>query len=495
MFKNNLYSILLIPALLSSNYLIKAMEDPNFGSTNAPMEVSELDVPLLEPDSPSTSQQVSNDLENYQIEAAEEPREDEGHNIGRENQIASLKELAAKFIASKLMNDIRNRQNYTEYLGCLNNEVKELVLKALLEEESVLLWKVLPCNIAVQNASEVFWIRKIIVLDNDRLLVFYQESHTIYRIKIWDMKSQEWVNNNFNLPEVRISNMLVAKDLKTLIIQCFDDRDYIIVYNLVDKEIVSKIVPDSKILSFTLAGQDQLICCTSYNGRVSVFDISTTKKVLSFETSLGDSGFLIDCIDDVIVVVSIDSGIVGWRLRCDQGSVWRANEIVRYIPSPNIVLRGALLIDKKNILIDFLHDYFTWHLYSFPDCKPVECNLLKAVKCRSINTDYMLNRRLSIAKDDQVKGYQVLALVDNKSGGIIKSFDLSNVNWRRVVVAISPDKSFIILWDKKCITRISLNLNESLDNILEKIKFFEEQKAKSHLEQEAESQSLCCLVS
>lgn len=400
--------------------------------------------------------------------------------------------LVAKFLARKLVHDIKLKAtekgiSYKEYLAScpLNSTVKQLILGFLPRYESISLWKALPYNVIQQNLGINF--RDIIVLKNDQLLVLYDElsessSKKISKIKIWDMKFQEWIRSDINLPEIYMFSWLISKNLKTLFL-CF--RHFILIYNLTANQIVSKInLRDSVINSVSLFCNDKFLCCGLFDGNVSIFDVSTgfdvsTRKNILFK-AYDTAISLIESIGNVIVTYDTFK-IKSWKVNFDKKSVLKFGEISDRTFDGHVE-NVKLGFNGETILISFGYPQpREVQFLTLPDFKLLKkweiCPGFLGLKKNADGKMFLTSVRSSNQLDYESN---ILLLLDSRTGEIIKEFNLkeddllledheSAIGWEGF--DISEDNSFIILYNRKgLIAKISLNLDEGLDNILQLIK-------------------------
>lgn len=446
---------------------------------------------------------------------AMEVGEDEPTDVGEErieseifktSTPESLSNLVAQFLAKKLMNDIRSELNsdktnskeesYKKYLESnpLTTAAQKLILKELIKKESNLLWKTLPQEAVEQNLD--INLRDIIALYDNKLLVLYDEqfddqnSNKVSKIIIWDMKSQDWVNTDIQLPEVHIFNRLISKDLKTLFLWCAGC--FILVYDLTENNEVSRIPEGPHVINCVcLLNADQWICCGLGNGSVKIFDKDTAEEVFSFKAADNQEIKLIEGMDDVIVTADASTHIRSWKLTSGEKFGYKCNEISNLDHHYGIfgVRNLKLGFNGKRIIIYFsFFDDESVKLFTFPDFKllkdyyfsPGELGFKASLDSNLFISSY---EKRAFWTNRLLNEFKILQLLDAESGEIIGIFRLegllandgSPIKWQSFVV--SSDNSSIVLYDKKgSIAKISLNLDEGLESTLSKIKLHLEDK-------------------
>jgi len=413
------------------------------------------------------------------------------------NQPNSLKEIVTKFLARKLMHDIKaevkgeKEESYKDYLASypLNGEVSSCVVSALLKNESMLLWQCLPIDVIHQNIG--MCCTDIIPLANNRLLVIYNESsasesNNYSKIKIWDMRSEDWVDVDIQLPKITVYNAILSKDLKTLFLWCYGY--FVLVYDLEKNTKISRIISNPNVIKSVCLLNDDNVCCGLVDGTVKIFDKDTAKELFSFKAA----NTIINSIDftgDVLATVNLFH-VKSWKLSKDKKGMYQCAAIAKwrmdYASKVKLGLKGkAIIINSSFLQRGIFPQRETVLFLSIPESILLKdydfCSSFAGFKRSQDGTmlfaaqgEYTLMRTPSCDK------FSSLAILDAETGVVVKEFvftkdkesfsdNRSPIQWRGF--AISSDNSFIVLYDKQGrIAKVSLNLDQSLDAILQKIR-------------------------
>ena len=416
-----------------------------------------------------------------------------------ERNAESLQNLAANFLAKKLMRDIRSeldsaeteskKESYKEYIQSnpLTPEAQRLVLKELVKNEPSLSWEILPCDVIHKNLG-INNLRNIIVLNNDQLLVHYDErtdSKLISRIKILNIKTNICSYINADFGQIYIQTCSISKDLKTLFLWSYDNS-LIIVYDLVNKREISRINPGKHITDFCLLNNDTLICCGFEKGIIKIFDIISAEEALSIDVNSRHEINIIDSSDNMIAVH------IGWQFKSFQFITDKEIQCVPIasfqfkcfeitVENMTISASGKKMLayyqNKEKKIVEFFdfpkfrslkrYEFFPGHdIYSF-----------KLNKDRRI----ILTRKIDHKNMSKLKRMFIL---DGESGEIIRKFNLAKKEFLAIDgselnrFAIAPNNDYIVLFNHAGqIAKINLNLDQDLENTLNTIKLALEKRS------------------